>query len=161
MKWIKKTQISMQTFFMILMGIFFVWILIFGYNQIINVKTQISDQEKLFLKNEIKDALEYCNEPLNKGSSKVFEFKSKEFNGICLIGDNNFDTSYGSLGATLNGFKTAKVKENVYLIQAVGSKDPATGKYTIKSYKIVDKMYADFGNQSSKCSFQEVVFTCN
>ena len=83
---IKKTQISIQTFFFILMGICFIWILFFGYKQIANVNDQLSEQERIEIENELKHALEYCNEQLNRGSVKIQKISSQQIDGLCISG---------------------------------------------------------------------------
>lgn len=82
---IRKAQITIQTFFFILMSIFFVWIIIFGFKQITNINEQISEQEKVLITKDIKKALEYCSDPLNKGTSKSIEISHKEITQICII----------------------------------------------------------------------------
>lgn len=102
---IKKSQITIQTFFFILMSIFFVWIIIFGFKQISNVNNQISDQDKVLIEKDLKDGFEYCNDPLNKGSQKIVKIEHKDINGICVLNNineipieyNNYKTQISSV----------------------------------------------------------------
>lgn len=159
---IKKAQISVQTFFFILMSIFFVWILIFGYNQIRNVDEQISEQEQILLTKEIKGALEYCSDPLNKGSSKIIKIESKKFNGICLIGKNDFNTvKYGKLGIDLNKLKSEQIQDNVFLIKAEIKLNSATLEYDFTNPQLIDSFYADITEpKDSFCSFNTFELKC-
>jgi len=160
----KNAQITIQTFFFILMGICFVWILIFGYKQISNISGQLDDKELDDIKFNLKKALTYCNDPLNKGSSKSFGFKSKEFNGICLIGEKKYDeisgsNYYGTLGIELN--KLRNTSDNVYLIKSNYKKNGDSIEIINNEYQIIDSIYVDYGYlDSSFCSMEKFEILC-
>jgi len=81
----KKAQIN-QILVIILVGIIFVTILIFGYHRINDVNNLISNKEIIEYKKQFKAINDYCNEPLNNGNIKKFIIKNKNIDMICLIG---------------------------------------------------------------------------
>lgn len=87
----KKAQITGQTIFYILMGILFVSILIFGFQKIFSLQNTLDDQERLEIKNYMRDSFEYCEDPLNAGNFKTFEIENNGFNIICLLGEDVYE----------------------------------------------------------------------
>lgn len=59
------------------MGLFMAWILIFGYQKIFLIQDQLSETERVEIKNKIKETYEYCNDPLNSQNVKYLEIKTK------------------------------------------------------------------------------------
>ncbi len=88
LKYSKKANLSIQTFFFILMSILMIWIIYFGISKMVLVNNTISEQERIDTKNELKIGFEYCTDPLNKGSYKTIEIKSNKINGVCAFTDS-------------------------------------------------------------------------
>ena len=84
----RNGQIAVNTIFYILMVVFMVAILVFGIQKLFFAKDVVSEQERLELQKELITAYEYCEDPLNSGNIKVFEFKTNLFNAIYLLGDD-------------------------------------------------------------------------
>ena len=147
---INKAQISVQTFFMILMGICFVWILIFGYKQITNINDQISEQDRVLITNDIKKALEYCSDPLNKGTEKVITIIHKDINGICYINSSktlpNEIISFNlQILPIIEGNHNILLLNNIYILNS--------GNYVIDELQIVGSSNVDSELINSKCWF--------
>ncbi len=142
----KKTQISIQMFFFILMGAIFVWILFFGYKQITNVNEQLSNQERIEIEKELKYALEYCSDPLNKGSTKIIEFKSNEFNGICTS-----DADSASSISQLNNDKIKTLIKGGDNIILLNNNEPVGSFFTDTTFK--DKCWINTNNNLFKIEF--------
>ena len=85
----KKAALSTQTFFYIFMAIVFIAILFYGFQKIFDLQEQVPEQERIILKNDLHNALDYCSVPLNKGSVKTIKFTSSSFNTVCLISRSN------------------------------------------------------------------------
>jgi hypothetical protein len=83
----KKTQISVQTIFYILMAIAFVAILIFGINKLFSTGETINERERIEIKNNLKDYFNFCQDPLNKGAKRTFQYNNPKFNTICIVTD--------------------------------------------------------------------------
>lgn len=81
----KKAEITIQTIFFIMMSVFMITIMIFGISKIFLVDEQLSEQDRIEIQEKIKNAISYCDDPLNRGNKKVFEFQNKLFNGVCII----------------------------------------------------------------------------
>lgn len=81
----KKAELTITTFFYFLMALLFIWIMVFGYTQISNTQSVLSELELVKLKNELRDAMHFCNEPLNSGSSTFINIQHKSFNSICIL----------------------------------------------------------------------------
>lgn len=79
------------------MAILFVTILIFGYSKLFLVTEVISENERLDIINKITIALEYCEDPLNKGSKRIINFKHKDINSFCLLNSNLEDIENSNL----------------------------------------------------------------
>ncbi len=85
-----KKAITTIIFFFILMGVIFVWILIFGIQKLYFTYDTISETERVAVKKELKDALEYCNDPLNGGNIRTVKVDNAKFNSLCVIQANRF-----------------------------------------------------------------------
>ncbi len=83
---LRKAEITVMSFFYILMGIFFIGILVFGFSKIFMIQNVLSDQELLDIKQSIKSDFEYCSDPLNSGNIKIIDIKTNKFDGIYLVG---------------------------------------------------------------------------
>lgn len=92
---INKKAVAINTIFFILMSIMFIGILYFAYDKIILTKDIISEQDLQLLQNDVEDALLYCDDPLNRGSSRSVDLSSSKFNVICLL-DEDITSQFGS-----------------------------------------------------------------
>lgn len=95
MKLKKNSEVSTQVIFFILMSLIFVWIIYFGITKILFVSDTLSDQELIEINNNLKQAFEYCEDPLNRGNFKVFKIDNPRFNSVCVFaGDVNEVSNY-------------------------------------------------------------------
>lgn len=85
-----KKAVAINTLFFILMGIMFVGIIYFGLDKMFMIQDELSEQEMQLLKNDIGDAMTFCDNPLNRGSVRIVDVSSNKFNVICFLG-----TEYG------------------------------------------------------------------
>ena len=130
----KKANISMNTIFYILMAIMFVWILFFGYNQITNTAQVISEKDRVEIQMKIKNTLEYCTDPLNRGSFSVVNVDNSRIGAVCLLdGSNTFDGYIDDFGIIFDG------GDNVALMDFSGN--------------IVSSFSADYDIQEGMCYF--------
>lgn len=142
----KKANIGVQTFFYILMGIIMVTIIIFGYNKFIGVQDQLSEGERLEIRNNLQDTLTYCSNPLNKGSKRTVNLKSAKVNGMCFITPDI--SEYPQLEAI------AETGDNVILIKGDKDGDKVINIQVIDSFKFEE----DFDD--TYCQIDEVTITC-
>ena len=145
---IRKAQISVQTFFMILMGICFIWILIFGYKQITSINEQISEQDRVLITNDIKKALQYCSDPLNRGTEKVIIIEHKDINGICYINSSK------TLPNEIISFNSEilPIIEGNHNILLLNNKYSLTSQvYVIDELQIVGSSFVESEIINSKC----------
>ncbi len=147
---IKNAQISVQTFFMILMGICFVWILIFGYKQITNINDQISEQDRVLITNDIKKALEYCSDPLNKGTEKAVTIIHKDINGICYI--NSSKTLPNEI-ISFNSEILPIIEANHNIILLNNKYSLNSGVYLIDELQIIGSTFVESEIIDSNCWF--------
>jgi len=131
----KKAEISMETFFFILMMLLMIWIIYFGISKLFLVNDTISEQERIDIKNQLKKGFEYCDDPLNAGSFKTIEINSNMINGVCVF-TNDINSGNNKLDNELNLVK--KGGNNIALIN---------GNNIIDSFKV--ESIKDF------CSFRE------
>lgn len=87
----KKASIG-QNFFYIMMAFAFVWILVFGYSKMSAIGDTLSEQERIDIKNEFEELVEFCMDPLNKGSEKYISIKHQSINAVCFL-DENYESS--------------------------------------------------------------------
>jgi len=83
-----KKGLTFNVLLMILMVILFVMILLFGINKLHLLSNNLSQTEVLKYRNELINSLEYCKNPLNKGSERVEIIKQNKIDMICLLGDD-------------------------------------------------------------------------
>jgi len=84
----KKGGLTTKSIFFIMMSLIMIWIIFFGINKILLVEKTLTNQEKIIIKKEIKDALKYCQDPLNKGNLKTIKLDKFGFNSICIINNS-------------------------------------------------------------------------
>ena len=73
---LSKKSVTMSIVFYVLMSIIFTGILIYGTSKIFFIEEQIDIQENFELKEDLKKIFTFCEDPLNKGNIKTFEFKT-------------------------------------------------------------------------------------
>ena len=152
----KKAEIGVETLFLILMGILFIGILVFGFTKFFDVEDNLSEQEKQEIKQYIKTSFEYCEDPLNKGNFKTFEIKNNEFNIICLIGEDILQTTnqYNQYTDLVQLYEN---DENVILIDGSFKliQDDNNNKYQFTNYYIVDSIKLNSKLQETKCYIED------
>lgn len=137
-----KANIGVQTIFFILMSLFMVWIIVFGISQIFFVKDVLTESDRLEIQDQIKELVNYCNDPLNRGNKYKVEVKHEEINTVCFISDGiDLNTD---LGTIYDG------GDNVVLL------DVTSGDYNDvlnSNYDIVDsfKIYHEFESSDTTC----------
>ncbi len=127
---IKKSNISIQTFFFILMSIFMILIIIYGFKKITFVNDTISEQDRILFQKEIQEGFEYCNDPLNKGSSKTISLKSSLFNSVCVI---KKDISEDELSSIIGLDNSDNLRDEIIGLLATLDSDDSYGVIFIKS----------------------------
>ena len=164
----KKTNISMQTFFFILMGLFMIWIIVFGIHKIFFVQNTLSEQNRILLQNQLKRDFAYCDDPINKGSYREIDIRKYHniFNGVCFLGDHKLDSSkYGSNFVS----ETNKIKnagDDVVLIKAPILKQIVDGNSVYKiingnDINIISAFNVSFGGlNNSFCVFEVIPIKC-
>lgn len=96
LKDVKNANIGVQTFFYIFMSLIMIWIIYFGYKNIVLVDNEISNQDKMLIEQKLESAVMFCKNPINKGSSKFYEFDNKKFNSICIINSSTIPIMFSS-----------------------------------------------------------------
>ena len=91
-----KKAIGVQVLFYILMAFIFVWIILFGINQIAGLNDQLSETERLEIKSDLEETFQYCENPLNDGAKKTLEFSHSEFDIVCIVGQDIRDQNCGN-----------------------------------------------------------------
>lgn len=154
-----KANISVQTVFYIMMAMIFVWIMIFGFQKIFMIQGELSEQERREVTNNLKDAFEYCDDPLNKGNFQVFEVNSKLFNGVCVLGED-FDSNHPQYGSNLDWIEIKDAGKNVVLLntefietQGVDADGNPEVDYSISHYAILDSFNLNFDIGDVLCWF--------
>lgn len=136
----KKAEIGIEALFYVLMAIIFVWILIFGFQKIFFVQEQLSEQERIEIKFDLRDALNECDDPLNKGNVQNLEIVSKNFNSVCVLG-SDLEMSEYNIYSDLVDVRDSG--DNVALVRFDFIKN-AEGNYYIDDYSVMDKLRVDF-----------------
>lgn len=157
----KKANISIQTIFYIMMSMVFVWIMIFGFQKIFLIQGELSKQERSEVINDLKDAFEYCDDPLNKGNFQIFEIKSSLFNGVCVLG-KDFDSSEEQYGGNSDWVEIRSAGDDVILLNAeftekMGVDEYGNPKkfYPMSHYAIIDSFYLNYDIKGIYCWFDK------
>lgn len=94
----KKAELSIQILFFILMAILMVSIIVFGITKLLFVEETLDKTQLYSLENSLKETLEYCDEPINRGTKKISTLEANGFSKVCLLPDtfsfNNSDFSF-------------------------------------------------------------------
>ena len=146
-----KTQIAVNSIFYILMILFMVGIIVFGMQKLFFTKDIVSEQERLNLQKKIKDTLEYCEDPLNKGNMKNFEIKTNLYNSICILGEDFETSTYTNLEYLLELYDGG---DNIILIKTSFYKD-SDGNDQLSDFTIIDSFYAEIDIPQSNCTFDK------
>lgn len=137
-----KANIGVQTIFYILMALLFVWLLIFGIQKIFFVEEKMSEQKRLEIKNELKDMLDACNDPLNKGKVMNGKFSHSSFNMMCFISEGEY-RNMSQLGGIYRG------GDNVVL--AKGTKIQGGSSEELKVRGIKDSFSINYEFNETSC----------
>jgi PKD repeat protein len=145
---LKKGEISTSIFFYIFMAIVFVGILFFGVSKFFEVRNTISDLELADYKNTLQEAFNKCREPLSAGSTQQIRFVSKDFNTVCVLGENQLDSSskYGSIIDFTNIYEGG---DNVVLLRSVYEKSGSN--YILRDYEVAGSFKIDFDMPITFC----------
>lgn len=148
----KKAEISTSIFLYIFMAIIFVGILYYGGSKFFEVRNTLSDVELADYKNSLQEAFNKCKEPLSAGSERRIKFISKDFNTVCIIGDNQLDPS-SKYAAVTEFTKIYEGGDNVALMKSVYSKSGSN--YVLKDYEITGSFDIDFDMPVTFCYVDE------
>ena len=141
-----KKAMSVSVLFYIMMSIFMVWIIIFGYQKITDTQNVISQQEIFEIEQEITQKFEYCDDPLKRDSQIKIKVKSNNFNVFCLLGEDS--SSFSILGNELDQiFETG---DNIVLMKT--NLNEVNGNYQIPvdNYNIVSTFRIDLKNNQQR-----------
>ena len=157
----KKAQISTQTVFFVLMMFLMIAILIYGINKIYFVNETLLEQERLEVKKGLEETLNFCDDPLNKGANKNYDFSNQNsFNVVCIIpaGSNldslNLDSSLKEEIEILSS-----TGENIFLIKSEINED--NGNLELVDSQIIDSLKIETEFDSSSCSFEKIKIICS
>lgn len=146
----------MQTVFYILMAIIFVGILIYGFTKIFEVNNEITETERIEIKNLILDGYDYCEDPLNLGGEYTQNIKNKKFNTICLISDTESKSSkyYQEFENIILG------GDNAILIDSSINFEDTDLDTFFKRSKIIDSFKIDNLIEESTCMTDKITIIC-
>lgn len=165
----KKGDLGVQTVFFIMMAIFMMAIIVFGFSKIFFVNETLSEMEALDIKKEIESAYIHCEDPLAKGDKKTVKFKSNVFNSVCVasgevdnedfmnvLDDNNIGYDLNDaqfLLGVLEDLNNILVGgHNVILFNSKFAKN-SDESYILKEFTIVDSFKADLASDRVSCDF--------
>ena len=152
---IKKANIGVQTFFYIMMIMFMIAIIIFGLSKLKSTSNLITEQELAFVKEEVKKALMYCEDPLNRDGSKKFEIEHKAFNTIMVLtkdpqnlkSDGTPNEAMRSLSSDPDLAKYLEAGDNIILVNSIFNDK------SIESFVVITSFSIDFDQKTN------VIFT--
>jgi len=134
-----------------------IWIIYFGYKNIVLVEDEMSNQEKILIEQKLESAVMFCKNPINKGSSDFYEFNSKKFNSICIVNSTDLPSDFSSpiYSGSIDDINIIKGslesgKSMVVLLDA--NYDSSNAQNTLNDYRIVSTIEVDM-NFKSYCNF--------
>lgn len=134
----KKANIGIQTFFMIMMSILMVGIMIFGISRFFMVKDTLSEIERVEIMDKLKSGLEYCNDPLNKGTKKTIELDYDKIGAVCFLGADV------SINYDVYGFEeTYQAGDNIIVLERYVIPGAADEDVNILETFYVEKEYSE------------------
>lgn len=146
----KQANIGVQTIFYILMAFFMVWILVFGYQKLFIIQDYLSDSERLEITAKLQELYKYCDDPLNSKNVQYYKIKNKNFNGICLLGDDFMSSQYASYYGFSEVFDSGM---NAVVINT-NFRASVSGVFELVDYDIVDSFKLDVESISDTfCNF--------
>lgn len=179
----KRAELSVQTVFFVMMSIFMIAIIVFGFSKIFFVSKTLSEMDALDIKKEVESAFKHCEDPLAKGDKKTVKFKSDVFNSVCIasgeVSEEDFLNvmydqgisydldDYQLLIGVLNDVNSVFAGgHNVILFESSFAKNSGNN-YILKDFTIVDSFRADFATDKVFCDFDlegtgvfEMTLTC-
>jgi len=158
----KKANISIQTFFFIMMSIFMIGIIIFGLEKIFFVQDTLTEQDRVLIQKQIKDVVEYCQDPLNKGTIKTVVLENNLFNSVCFFNkttdiDNIISTAGLDTSTTIdltNEINTLQDTLNNSFYGAVFIKTTISNSGKLLDYNVIDFIQIDTIIEQS-CEFDK------
>ncbi len=151
MKNSKKSELMMQSIVYIMMSIFMVGIIIFGYNKIFMVNDILSEQDRGLIIQEIKQGFESCEDPLNKGNFEKIELRGNQFNSICFLGENDNSNLKSNFSELEEIFQAG---DNVVLLQSTIYLDEF-GSKKFSEFNIISSFNVDLEILDTNCFFDE------
>ncbi|MFW5704878.1 MAG: hypothetical protein ACOCXG_03455 [Nanoarchaeota archaeon] len=148
----KKAEISIQTIFYIMMAIIFVAIVMYGINKLFFVNEQLSETQRIEIKNDLEKAFQYCEDPLNAGSMKIIEIKNDRFNSVCVAGNGEIgdsETKNETLAEELS--ELTETGKNVFFMDVDFIE--SGNNFKITRYNIIDTL--EVSADDSFCVFDE------
>jgi len=145
----KRGEFSINIIIMILMAFFMVWIIFFGISKLGFLSSNLSETEIINYKNKVKEFVNYCDDPMNKGDTHVEVIEHDKIDIICFLG-NDYN-SYFSFSNNLNTIKSIyEGGDNVFFAKAKKIVKNG-GNYQIKDIYILNSFYLKNYNQKTSC----------
>lgn len=139
----------MNVIVMILMMIFMIGIIIFGWSNADVLLDTISESDLVEARNDVRDIVEFCNDPMNKGSRKIKEITHSNVDMICFLSKDNL-SEFNSMGSSVkNQVKSINTTGDNVIFGKV-KKRGSSGSVT--DFTVVDSFEMEgMKRDSSKC----------
>lgn len=153
----RKKAIATTTFFYIFMSFIFVAMVLFGLQRLFLLQDQLSEQERLEIRDTLESAHKYCSDPLNRGSERLLEFSHSKFNAYCIVNDAN--ALEKEFGINLSVFE--QTNENAVLLEVRRIEDGKAQEYSIvDSFQVDSSQNHCYFDQSGKERKVEIQLSC-
>jgi hypothetical protein len=148
-----------QTLFFILMLVLLSGTIYFGISKTSMLQKELSNQQERELKDSLEKQLDYCANPLNKGSKQRITINSKDFNSICLVTSREYregvpldsDEIQKQLREDLKQIQ--ETQDNVVVLQTSFEKNPGSEPILVE-YQIIDSFRTEYlPNIVTSCQF--------
>ena len=149
----KKNAMGIQILFFIMMSLILIWIIFFGFSRLNEVEKTISKEDEIALKAKLKEAFDYCSDPVNIGSFQRLSLKGEKFNSICFNG--HLSSELDNYPELKNELKTlAESGHNIVLLQTDFSLSGNSEEYSLNEYNIFGAIKVDsLGYNKGFCWF--------
>lgn len=120
-----KKAMGIQVMFFIFMSIIMVSLIIFGFTKMSELNDIASEEERIDMKNKFEKEMEFCSDPLNRGSKKVVMVDVSGVNGVCVFDKNTAPSEISSFSdisdiqGTLGDYDSGVVFVNAKLVGGV------------------------------------------
>lgn len=136
-----KKAMAVNTVFYIMMSIFMIAIIFFGFQQIFNVSDQLNENERVEIIDKIKKNLEKCEDPLNKNNLDYLTFQHQSFNTLCIVSDSAPSELPTETQDEID--KIIDSEENVILLKTTSLEDGSVAKAQIVSSFRIENVPTD------------------